>query len=265
MSYNLNRIFTISGASAETSEQSIRWLLDYVTGLGASGTADPQLPSHGRYGFARAFLSLWTYSDIHSTDSLLDTAISHILLPAQSVNADSTPDTVIPRMEVALKDSAVTDKWIRFFREDDPESFLEWTATGREDFFSDSKFNQEFYFVKVGTPTLTGTAFSWLRDDLMAIEVEGQTLAAPVSETTGKKIWGSLVEYGVTSDVLAIGSVETLTPGEESARLTTRYNPALARGRKATDDLGREWDIKGSRAIRERRFLQYDLTRVVQQ
>ena len=98
----------------------------------------------------------------------------------------------------------------------------------------------------------------------MVIIVEGMTAPSPVSETTGKRAWGTLVELGVTADILAIGSTETLTPGEESAGLTIRYNADLARGKKATDDLGREWDIKGSRTIHERRYLQFDLTRRVQ-
>ena len=264
MTYRLNRIFTISGASAETAERPIEWRCDFQTGLGIGGTASPQLPSAGRYGFARNFLNLWTYSDIHDTDSLLDFAPPMLLLPAQSVLADSTPDTVTPRLEVALKDAALEDVWIRFARESAPANFVEWTATGRQDYYSDSPYFQEFFFVQVESPELVGPPFEWNRDEGIVFTVENQTLAAPVSETAGKKVWGNLIEYGVTSDVLAIGSVETLTPGEESARLTTRYNAALARGKKALDDLNREWDIRGSRAIQERKYLQYDLSRVVQ-
>ena len=264
MTYRLNRIFTISGASAETAEQPIKWRMDWQTGLGIGGTASPQLPSPRRYAFARGFLNLWTSSDIHDTDSLLDYAPPMLLLPAQSVNADSSPDTVTPLLETALKDSALEDVWVRFAREDAPDNFVEWTATGRQDYYSDSDYFQEFFFVQVESPELIGAAFSWARDDLMVFTVENQTLAAPVSETLEKKVWGNLTELGVTADILAIGSVETLTPSEESARLVTRYDGNLARGKKATDDLNREWDIRGSRAINERRYLQYDLTRVVQ-
>ena len=264
MTYNLNRIFVISGASAETAERPIQWRMDWQTGIGAPGTASPQLPSAGRYGFARGFLNLWTHSDVFDTDSLLSVAPPVLLLPALSVKADGTPDDALPRLEVSLKDASLEDVWIRFGREDAPDSFIEWTATGRQDFYADSQFFQEFFFVQIESPELVGAAFSWARDDGMVITVEGQTLAAPVSETQGKKIWGNLIEYGVTADVLAIGSVETLTPGEESARLTIRYDGKLARGRKAVDDLNREWDIRGSRAIQERRYLQFDLTRRVQ-
>ena len=264
MTYNLNRIFTISGASAETEEAPIAWLMDFQTGVGASGTASPQLPSAGRYGFARSFLNLWHYDSVNSSDEVLNTGISHILLPAQSVNQDSTPNSTLPRLEVSLKDSALDGKWIRFALESNPDNYLEWSASGRQDFYSDSRFHQEYFFISVGAPTLVGDSFSWARDELMVITVEDQTAPAPVSSTTGKKAWGALVELGVSADVLAIGSNEELTPGEESARLTIRYNPNLARGRKVTDDLSREWDVRGSRAIMERRFLQFDLTRVVQ-
>lgn len=264
MKYKLNRIFTISGASAETAESGIRWRMDWQTGLGIGGTASPQLPSPGRYGFCRNFLNLWTHTDIHDTDSLLSYAPPMLLLPAQSVRADGTPDDALPRLEVSLKDSALEDVWIRFAREDALAHFVEWTATGRQDYYADSPYFQEYFFAQIESAELVGNAFSWNRDDAMVITVQGQTIAAPVSETQGKRVWGELREYGVTADVLAIGSVETLTPGEESARLTIRYNADLARGKKATDDIGREWDIRGSRSIGERRYLQYDLTRRVQ-
>ena len=266
MTYSLNRICTISGASAETEDRAIAWRCDFQTGIGAAGTADAQLPSAGRYAFARGYLNLWTYSDIYDTDTLSSVAPPMLLLPAQSVNADSTPDVSLPRMEVSLKESALDNKWIRFRPERlASDNYLEWTATGRQDYFSDSQFFQEYFFVEVGSATLHGAAFSWDRDESVIWTVEDQIIAAPVSETTGKKVWCNLVELGVSVDVLAIGSNEELTPGEESARLTVRYNPNIARGRKVTDDLDREWDVKGSRPIRERRYLQFDLTRVVQQ
>ena len=52
--YKLNRIVQISGASAETAERPIRWRMDWQTGLGIGGTASPQLPSAGRFGFCRS-------------------------------------------------------------------------------------------------------------------------------------------------------------------------------------------------------------------
>ncbi len=263
MRFKLNRIFQISGASAETAERGIRWRMDWQTGLGIGGTASPQLPSPGRYGFCRGFLNLWTYSDIFDTDSLLSVAPPMLLLPAQSVRADGTADDSLPRLEVSLKDSALEDVWIRFAREDAPENFVEWTAVGRQDYFADSPYFQEFFFVQVESSELVGAAFEWARDDLMLFTVEGQTLAAPVSQTPDKKVWGELTEFGATVDIVAVGATEHQTPSEESARLIVRYNSDIARGRKAIDDLGRGWDIRGSRAIHERRFLQFELSRVV--
>ena len=265
MKYNLNRIFTISGASAETAERGIRWRMDWQTGIGAHGTSSPQLPSPGRYAFARSFLNLWTYSDIYDTDSLLSVAPPLLLLPAQSVRADGTPDDSLPRLEVSLKDASVTDVWIRFGREDAPDNFIEWTATGRQDYFADSDFFQEFFFVQVESPELVGAAFEWARDDAMLFTVENQTLAAPVSETPEKKVWGNLAEFGATQDILAVGATEHQTPSEESARLIVRYNSDIARGKKVIDDQNREWDVRGSRAIHERRYLQFELSRVVQE
>ena len=93
MTVTLNRIFTVSGGSAETAERAIEWRMDWQTGIGAAGTADAQLPSHGRYAFARGYLNLWTYSDIYDTDTISSVNPSMILLPAQSVLADSVHRT----------------------------------------------------------------------------------------------------------------------------------------------------------------------------
>ena len=265
MAYNLNRIFTVSGGSAETAERPISWRMDWQTGIGAAGTASPQMPSAGRYGFARGYLNLWTYSDIYDTDSLLDVAPPMLVLPARSVNADSTPDDVTPALETSLKEAAVTDKWIRFRPERlASDNYVEWTATGRQDYFADSDFFQQFFFVSVGSATLHGAAFAWERDESIIITVEDQQFPAPVSETTGKKAWGKLTELGISLDLLAVGSDEYQTPGEESARLIMRYDESIARGKSVTDDLGRVWTVKGSRSIRERRYMEFDLSRRVQ-
>ena len=100
---NLNRLFVISGASAETAERPIQWRMDWQTGLGIGGTSSAQLPSVGRYAFARGFLNLWTYSDIHDTATLLDVAPAMLLLPAQSVNADGSPDDALPPLGSGLE------------------------------------------------------------------------------------------------------------------------------------------------------------------
>ena len=71
------------------------------------------------------------------------------------------------------------------------------------------------------------------------------------------------MEFGTTQDIIAVGAVEHQTPSEESARLIVRYNSDIARGKKVIDDLNREWDVKSSRAIHERRYLQFELSRVV--
>ena len=266
MTYSLNRVFTVSGGSAETADRAIEWRMDWQTGIGAAGTASPQLPSPGRYAFCRGYLGLWTYSDIHDTDSLLSVAPPMLLLPARSVLENSESDSTLPMLETSLKDSAVADKRIRFRPvSNDADNYFQWTARGRQDYYADSPYFQEFFFVEVDTPELIGDSFSWNRDDAILITVEGQTMATSATETLDKKAWGRLTEYGIATDVLAIGSDEFQTPGEESARLILRYDASLARGKTVVDDLQREWTVKGSRAIRERRYMEFDISRRVQQ
>ena len=72
--------------------------------------------------------------------------------------------------------------------------------------------------------------------------------------------------YGVghhVSGIVSVGSSEIQTTSEETARLVIRYDPDLAQGKSVTDDLGREWTVRSSRAIQNRRFLEFELFRVV--
>ena len=60
--YRLNRVVTVSGASAETEERPIEWRMDFQDGVGISGTASTQLPSLGRYAFNRgSYSGSWHY------------------------------------------------------------------------------------------------------------------------------------------------------------------------------------------------------------
>ena len=263
--YRLNRIVTISGASAQTEERPIQWRFDYQDGIGISGTASTQLPSLGRYAFNRgSYSGSWHFDEVHDTDALLKIAIPTLELGTQSIFADGTPNTVLPSLEASLTDSVLDGVEIRFRPERLPDTnYFKWTATGRSDYFpSESKFH-EFIFVFVESPELVGEAFKWDRNERVFFSVEGITAPQSTSETTNRKAWGQLSEMGITSGIVAVGSSELQTTSEETARLILRYDADLAQGKKVTDDLNREWTVRSSRAIRDRRFLEFELFRLV--
>ena len=115
----------------------------------------------------------------------------------------------------------------------------------------------------VESPGLVGDSFSWDRNERVFFSVEGITAPMASGETTDRKAWAQLVELGITSGIVAVGSSELQTTSEETARLILRYDPDLAQGGKVADDLGRAWTVRSSRAIRDRRYLEFELYRLV--
>ena len=261
--FKLNRICHVSASSGRTEEQPIEWRFNFQDGLGISGTADTQLPSTGKYAFDRSFASSWHYDECHDTDALLTLRIPTIQL-GKAVFENGELDTLTPDAETALKDGALVGKWIRFRPERLPESnYVQWQGQGRGDYFADSAKFQEFFFCDVASPDLVGPPFEWLRDEPVIFTVEGQTAPASISDTADKKCWAQINEYGATQDVISVGSTEHQTPSTETARAVIRYDDSLARGKKLTDDKGRTWDVVGSRSIVDRRFIEFQLSRVV--
>ena len=263
--YRLNRVVTISGASAETEEQPIEWRFDYQDGIGISGTASTQLPSLGRYAVNRgSYSGSWHHDEVHDTDALLATSIPTLELGAQSIYADGTPNTILPSLEASLTDATLENVEVRFRPERLPDdNYFRWTATGRGDYFpGEAKFH-EFIFLYVESPELVGDSFSWDRNERVFFSVSGITAPQSIGEVSNRKAWAQLVELGITSGIVAVGSSELQTTSEETARLVIRYDPDLAQGKKVTDDLGREWTVRSSRAIRDRRFLEFELFRLV--
>ena len=108
-----------------------------------------------------------------------------------------------------------------------------------------------------------GEPFEWDRNERVFFSVEGITAPQSTSETTNRKAWAALYELGLTSGIVSVGSSEIQTTSEETARLVIRYDPDLAQGKSVTDDLGREWTVRSSRAIQNRRFLEFELFRLV--
>ena len=262
--FRLNRICYVSASSGRTEERPIEWRFNHQSGIGASGTATSELPATGKYGFARGFLNLWHFNDVHDSDALLSVPIQAIEL-GSAVNEDGSPDTLTPDAQTALKDAALVGKSVRFRPERvRPDNYVQWVSSGRADYFADSPKFQQFFFIDVESPELVGAPFEWDRDELVIFTVEGQTAPSPVSEIMDKKVWAQINEYGNTVDIVNVGSTEYQTPATETARAVIRYDDSLARGKKLTDDKNREWDITSSRSIADRRYIEFQLSRVVQ-
>ena len=263
--YRLNRVVTISGASAETEEQAILWRFDYQDGIGISGTASTQLPSLGRYAYNRgSYSGSWHYDEVHDTDALLAISIPTIELGAQSINPDGSPNTILPSIEASLTDATLDNVEVRFRPERLPDdNYFKWTATGRSDYFPSEPKHHEYIFLYIENPELVGAAFEWDRNERVFFSVGGITAPMASGETTNRKAWGAITELGIVSGIVSVGSDNLQTASEETARLVIRYDPDLAQGKTVTDDLGREWTVRSSRAIRDRRYLEFELFRLV--
>ena len=98
--YRLNRVVTVSGASAETEERPIEWRMDFHDGVGISGTASTQLPSLGRYAFNRgSYSGSWHYDAIHDTAALLATSIPTLEVGAHfNQRRMGAPNTILPSL-----------------------------------------------------------------------------------------------------------------------------------------------------------------------
>ena len=240
----LNRIFTVRASSVQTTEVLIPWRF---SGYGAqsSGFGQPstELPSTGLYAWSASLLGSHRFSAVDTSGKLTTATISELEIGRNSVNSDGTPNTSLPAPGGLLKDETLTGKEIRFGPASSyPDSYVRFTAGGRNDYFTNDAKYEEFFFIAVdGDITAAGDPFTLEEDDDVIVSVEGQTASASISTPTEYGgVWGELREEGLTQSITTSGSILT-TVREQVATLLLRYDPRLLAGESVTDDLGREW------------------------
>ena len=258
----LNRIFTVRASSITTAETLIPWRFSSY-GAVASGFGQPQteLPSDGKYAWSASLLGSHSFANVNTSAKLTTATVTELELGANSVNPDGSANSALPNPGDVLRDETLAGKEIRFGPASlFPDSYISFTASGRNDYFTNDSKYEEFFFIAIdGAITHVGDPFTLQSDTDIIVTVEGQTASAAIStpmEFTG--VWGQLIEQGLTSSIAASGSVLTTTR-EQTATLQMRYDPRLLAGESVVDDLGRQWRVTSSRPIRDRRFLEYDL------
>ena len=98
----------------------------------------------------------------------------------------------------------------------------------------------------------------------MFLTVADQTTSTTLTDTatTFNGIWGEIFEEGLR-DTVSIDGTDLTTATVASATFRTRYRSDLVGGETVVDDLGRTWNVESSRMIRDRRYIEYDLQRLV--
>ena len=262
----MNRIFALTASSISTADLLIPWRFGHY-GAESDGpltTPTTSLPSVGKYAWSASLLGSHPFHDVDTASKLTTAIITELELARNSINEDGSPNTALPFPGDVLRDDdmdTLTGKEIRFGPASAyPDDYVRFTAGGRSDYFTNDSKYEEFFFIEVdGDIELVGNAFTLESDTDVIITVEDQTASVTVGTPTEYKVWGELKELGLTQGISTSGSVFTTTR-EQQATCTIRYDARFLAGEILTDDLGREWRITSSRPLRDRRFIQYELS-----
>ena len=277
----LNRVFTVTASSERQVSSLIKWRYNnYGTVFGgAIGVWKIALPATGKYGFARGGAiviaqqngllpiqgqGFGAFGD--SAQDAIAANITNIQIGANSVNSDGTANTVLPEPQSVLTDTTLDDKEVRLGPVDNFDTnYLRFTATGRGDYpTSADEFREVFQiFVTSSATTLVGDDFTITATTPLFLTVEGQATTTTLSETvTHNGIWGEMDELGIEQAVSIVGT-DLTESAQARATLKIRYRADLVDGDSVVDDLGRTWTVTSSRALYDRRFLEYDLQRLI--
>ena len=250
----LNRIFTVTGSSTATERRQIPWGFNSNRG---SGFAD------GEPGYWNAPSAFQMVVPDGALASVYAGMVNNFNLNPQSVNEDGTNQSDVPQIGALLDIHNRLDDgyWVRL-RKPGLDSYVEWTVT--------EAYRSNAGVIRLNVPNdsgqLVGADFPIAYDDYVVFEFELRQADQSVTTTIDRRTWGELTERGSAIGVIDVTTVEagqTLTGSQEEATAAVRYDPALAIGTALTDDLAREWLIRGSRTLKDRRYLEFDLTRQV--
>ncbi len=259
----LNRIVTIRASSVETAESLIPWRYSHYGAEMDGESVQPvtTLPSVGKYAWSASLLGSHDFSDVDTSAKLTSATVTELELAANSVNPDGSPNSNLPEPGDVLRDETLTGKEVRVGPASlYPDSYVSFTAGGRNDYFAnDSKFEQ-FFFIEVdGSITHTGDAFTLEIDDDVIVTVQDQTAQQSIADSAEYWVWCELAEMGVSQSIQSSGSLLT-TSREQTGFATIRYDSRLLVAETLTDDLGREWRVTSSRPLNDRRFLRFELS-----
>ena len=258
----LNRIVTVSGSSTQSAEQHIRW----GSNDRASDAFNIQSVAGGWY--ADKFINRgFALPDSAVLASDLVAFLPYMVaIQNPTVSPDGTHQINVPVLRDTLINNLDRLHWLRVRTPDSEGAYVEFYVL-RITVFVDAPFvtivevgNDEQF----GLPILVGEDFTLAQDSYTQFEFENHTHQVSTTTITDRRVWGDVLERGSQLGVLDISTDDpTQTASEETATAVVRYQAALAVGETLTDDLGRVWTVEASHTTLDRRFLEYDLTRMV--
>ena len=265
----MNRLHTITASRELTADSLLAWrygtysaepLRQYI------GLFTTDLPSLGKYAWVDTNDATLSFEEVNTTQAIIAANVGDLELGRNSINDDGTPNAVLPIPGNLLEHAALVGMEVRFAPANEyPDNYISFVSDGRADYpTNDDKFG-EFFFIRVRPGTLDkhGSDFTLLDTEEVIVTVEGQAAASSLSDSIAYPgVWGELNEAGISQAISTAGDLLT-TSSEQTASLIVRYRSDLLAGTTVTDDLQREWRVTSSRPIRDRRYILYDLARVV--
>ena len=249
----LNRIFTVSGSSTRTTRVPIRWGYDRRLQEGFPLDKGEWLVSGTNA--ARPADDVDLASEFAAWAALQGATISfevHI--------ASVEPDGSVQADVAALGDLlGIPDEgmWVRLSTPSSGDAYLLGELTFQRIFNTSIGFSTT-------SVSLVGTDFPMGPADYVQFSFERHDAEQSIMAEQSRTVWGELAERGSQLGIVTVGSDEPTTTGsQEEAGAVIRYEPNLAIETLLVDDLARQWTIRGSRTLEDRRYLEFDLVRQV--
>ena len=263
----MNRLFTITAAEEEFEERAIPWRYSqYAVSSPPDGPSFISGPSAGGWAWyesaaAVALSSVSTASAVISFGGGVD----YLVLGANSVTRDGEANSALPVPSSVLRGDALVGREVRIYSDYPSNNYLRFIADAREEFITSNPLFQQFFFVQIRRLTLqlVGNNFGFTQNGQIIVTVAGHTTASYLTESeTYTGIWGEMREQQAIQNIQATGA-GLVTSLQQSATLQIRYDARMVVGRTVTDDIGRRWFVESSRILRDRRFIEYTMTRTV--
>ena len=253
-----NRTFTLTSRQTVDATEPIQWpYSDY------RDPSEASFPVFGldSTGFWRAYLAFGNILALPSESTSLDDIIGmrlskQVVAPTSQFTIDHNGLTDLPDLVAwyAAQDAPT----LRLYS-DDGAAYVEWAVAGVELITAPSATHTAFDITLVNR-TAVGPAFAV--GNTILVQLSGLVGASTITLNRDETVWGRQRENAVVSSLLDLGQGAVLQPVETCA-VTIPYRLGYTVGIRIIDDLGRSWEVVGTRTVGDRRQLEYTCERTV--